>query len=65
MPDLPEAAPPDWYVAMHAAKYLGVPFHIAEGIPYGPIVRGWALVAMSAENEAEKILIKRAQKKAG
>jgi hypothetical protein len=64
MPDLPSAAPPDWYIAMRAARYVNVPFHEAEGIAYGPVVRTWALIAESAEHEAEAILTRRAQKKA-
>lgn len=62
-PDLPGSSPPDWYLAMQAAKNVGLPFTVAEGIPYGPVVRGWSLIALSAEAEAEKVMADRAAKK--
>ena len=57
--------PPDWYVAIQAAKYAGTPAPEALGVPYGPIVEGWVLTAMAAEGEAREALAAKARKQAG
>ena len=45
---------PDWYATIQAAKYLGVaPYDLLEK---GVIWRDWALKAMTAEHQAQKIL---------
>lgn len=56
-------APPDWYVAMRACRYVGEPFCGANRIAYGPIVEAWALAAESAEHEAEAELHRRARQR--
>jgi len=49
--------PPDWYLLIRAARYLGVaPWDLARQ----PVVwRDWALIAESAEAEAEAEAVKR------
>lgn len=47
---------PDWYIAIRAARYLGVPpWELIEQPTYW---MEWALFAESAENEAEGIRAK-------
>lgn len=63
-PKVPGGHAPDWYLAMRACKWAGEPFCAAHGIAWSPIVEGWALIAESAEHEAEAELHKRAHKAA-
>lgn len=51
---------PDWYPDLRACRYLGIDFCAAMELPYGPVVRGWALMAEAAENEAAAELRERA-----
>lgn len=46
---------------MRACRYLNEPFCQALGIEFSPIVEEWALIAESAENEAEAEMTKRAR----
>ncbi len=49
--------PPDWYLLIRAARYLGVaPWDLAER---SVVWRDWALIAESAEAEAEAEAVKR------
>ena len=56
--------PPDWYVGMLNAKYLGESFCAAHGIRYGPIVERWTITAQSAENGARAALQKQVERDA-
>jgi len=49
--------PPEWYLLLRAARYLGVsPWELAER----PVTwRDWALIAESAESQAEADRLKR------
>lgn len=52
---------PEWYVVMRAAKWLGVPpWELAEKPVWW---MQWAVLAMGAENRAEKTLNERAAKR--
>lgn len=53
--------PPEWYLLIRAARYLGVPpWELATR---STIWRDWALVAESAERWAEAEALRRAQRK--
>lgn len=56
--------PPDWYLAIRAARYGGIPVTEALGLPWGPTIETWCLTAEAAEQEAEAAAIKNAQKQA-
>ena len=52
---------PDWYVLIRAAKYLGVAPWVLQTQPAAWM--DWALMAESAENEAERARLKRHSKR--
>lgn len=45
---------------MRACRFLGIDFCTSNGVPFSPIVEGWALIAEAAEHEAEAEMVKRA-----
>jgi hypothetical protein len=53
---------PDWYRAMRACRYAGTDFCKAYGIRYSVFVEQWALIAESAEIEAQNTANERAAK---